>query len=134
MAKLTFTDDEKEVLRFLDERFHAGAKWVDVSSVPLPNGCDEQWRDRIVSRLETYGLIRFDSNSSFVLDPRIAELVYQLNNPPKPNYWKSTIEWWFSAKWRAAITVLTILLPLIVQWVEMIKTVLRWIGVLDSTN
>ena len=124
-----FSDDEKVVVRFIAERFHNGGNWFDVESVPLPDGCDESWRYRILGRLKNYGLIASSSEGSYDIRATIAPILEQMDNPPKPNYWRHLLEWWFASKWRTTVTAFVIILPLLVQWVVMIQTVLKWIGV-----
>ena len=124
-----FSDEEQIVLRFLADRFHAGGNWFEVDSVPIPEGCDEQWRDRVLGRLLNYGLIISEASGSFKIRSTIAPFLHQLDNPRKKNYWKELLDWWFSSRWRVAITAFAVVLPLLVQWIVMIKTVLGWIGV-----
>lgn len=127
--KFTFSDEEVEVLRFLSERFHRGGSRFSVSSVPIPDGCDEQWRWRIVGRLANYGYIESETIDSYRIYSGIASLVDRIDNPPPQNHWKELLTWWFASRWRAAVTAFLVILPLIVQWIAMIKTVLEWIGV-----
>ena len=126
-----FSDDEQIVLRFIAGRFHNGGSWFALESIPIPEGCDVQWRDRLLGRLSNYGLIRSQSCDSFEIRPTIAPLLDQLDNPPKKNYWKELLDWWFSSRLRVGVTAFVILLPLLVQWIGMIKTVLEWIGVIS---
>ena len=129
---VSFEDEEQVVLRFLAKRFHAGGNWGSFDCIPMPDGCDEQWRSKLIHRLNNYGIIRITSTGSFDIRPLVCEVVDKLDNPVKPNYWKKSLDWWFSAKWRAAITIFVVLLPLLVQWIEMIRTVLTWLGIQNT--
>lgn len=127
MVQLTFTDDEVATLRFLSQRFHSGSRWIDIQAIPIPADCDDSWRDRLVLRLVNYGLVEYDSVSSLVIHPKVAEVVHQIDHPPQPNYWKLLIAWWFAARWRVAVTAFVVILPLMVQWIEMLRTIHAWI-------
>ncbi len=125
---VTFEDEEQAVLRFLADIFHKGNNRCVFREIPLPEKCDEQWRDKTLQRFANYGLVKWQTTAHIEIKPKLLEVVDKLNNPKKPNYWKKTLEWWFASRWRAAITIAVVILPLLVQWVEMIRTVLKWIG------
>ena len=80
------------------------------------------------------GWVEWADNQSVDVQQSTATYIHQLDNPEPTNYLKDLTEWWFSSRWRASVTIVTILLPLIVQWIEMIQTVLRWMGILPNVG
>ena len=125
---ISFEDEEQEVMRFLAKRFHAGNSGCKTTDIPLPNGFDDKWLWSTIQRLNNYGMVDRKTNIHIDIKPKLLEAVERLNNPETPNYWKKAIEWWFSTRWRAAATIVAVILPLLVQWIEMIRTVLRWMS------
>ena len=81
----------------------------------------------VVQRFAGYGLVEWETNESVRMNLSIVELIHQLDNPPAPDYWKALYRWWFKSRWRVAITVIGVVLPLLVQWKEMIQQPFEWI-------
>ena len=125
----SFDAGEQEVLRFLAGRFHEGNPSCKIPDIPVPEGFDEQQMSSTIHRLNNYGIVDRRTNIHVNIQPGIVKVIEKLDNPDTPNYWSKAIEWWFSKRWRAAVTIFVVLLPLVVQWIEMVGTVLRCLGV-----
>ena len=125
--KYEFKEDEPETLQELARRYHDVATWVGLSDLPHTEQDNLDRKHRFIRRLENYGLIDFDTTDSFEIQPELALVVDKIDNPPVPNYWKELIRWWFASRWRAGVTAVAVLLPLLVQWVQMIQIVLSWV-------
>ena len=126
-----FKDDEIQVLEHLSNCFFAGDEDLDIGKVPIPDGRDRKWLNATLSRFANHDMLSVVMRGVIRLDkPKLVEILHEIENPPKPNYWNELMTWWFSSKWKVGITAFAVILPLLVQWVEMTRTVLRWVGLL----
>jgi len=130
-------DYEKEVVRFLAEKCDdEWGEWDVVHMKEFPR-FKEVGKDRV--QTVTKGLLKrglLTRRASLLEDGLyiscdVHDLVLLLANPPPADYWKSVITWFRSRWWSIPVLVIAVLLPLMVQWVEMIKTLLRWIGMIE---
>ena len=124
-----FNKHEVRCLRFLAERYDSGerdAHLVHPSELPDYADLGHDKIDDLIRRFIRYGLIRWISNERFMPTRRLIALVHQIDNPPPKNYWHELFVWWFRSRWRTAVFVVTVLLPAIVQWGNMIQAVLKW--------
>ena len=67
--------------------------------------------------------------SDFVVTKRIHELARELDNPPPKDYWKGVGAWFRSKPWSIPVLLVVVGIPLAVQWVEGLKTILLWLGI-----
>lgn len=68
--------------------------------------------------------------SDFNVAPPILEVVRQLDRPPPKDYPKAIKTWFFSKRWSVVPWLLFGVLPLLVGYVVMIKTLLEWVGII----
>jgi hypothetical protein len=50
--------------------------------------------------------------------------------PPK-DYWNNIVLWFRSRWWSVPLVVVVVCMPLLIQWVEMLKAILQWIGAIE---
>lgn len=50
---------------------------------------------------------------------------------PVKDYWANIVSWFRSRWWSVPFVVIVVCLPLLSQWVEMLKALLRWFGAID---
>jgi len=124
-------DYEKEVVRFLAKHYDEKGDLVSYSEFPNFEELGEKGVSRETDRLMRYGLLSSFSSDGPRIEPTVLEVVHDLDHPPPKDLWKDRIAWFRSKWWSIPFLVLAIGLPLIVQGVEMIKIVLRWVGILE---
>lgn len=126
---MQLTDLECAAVRFLAERYQQSHDDVCIADIPgvatLPPVDQPTFIDRLCHR----ELVNWASDGSVSVLPLTVNVAYQLDHPPVVNQWTQLLQWWFAARWRAALTALLVILPLLVQWIQMIQTVLSWCGV-----
>jgi hypothetical protein len=86
---------------------------------------------RTIDRFRRYGLVEWKTNVTIRILPSLLEAADMLDNPPPADYWKNIVTWFRSRWWSVALLALAVGLPLLVQWIEMLKAVLRWFGFID---
>lgn len=137
MPQPNLTDRQLEILRFLAERYLSDGRMSERVSARQIERADTETEGDIKNTLhffERMGWVRWATNESVSVQSAAADFVHQLDNPELKNHFTEWTIWWFSSRWRAAVTVVTIILPLVVKWIEMVQTVLCWTGVLTSTD
>ena len=129
------TDRQKDILRFLAERYMSDGRMSERVSVGNIQRLDSETEGDIKNTLlyfQRMGWVKWATNESVSVQSAAADFIHQLDNPTPKNHLTELTVWWFSARWRAAVTLVTIVLPLCVQWIEMIQIILRWIEVLPE--
>lgn len=129
MAKLTLSGHEQEALRFLAKQYDQSSQYASANQLPCFAVIGREETKAMLDRFSRLRLVEWHTNESVRVLPSVLELIHDLDNPPSPNYWKELFDWWFKSKWRVAISAFVVLLPLVVQWIEMITKVLSWVGV-----
>lgn len=126
---VTFNDREVELILALADHFDRKEESCNVSDLP-GFGEDPRAVEAMLMRFRRLHLTKFESMSGTTVRilPDLVAVAYRLRNPPKPNHWQDFIEWWFSKKWSIPVTLVAVVLPLLVQWVEMLKAVVGWVA------
>jgi len=132
MAMIGFSDEEQEYIRALAEHYDKTGTVIALKDLPRYEEFGQQKVLDLVARLKRYDFVEFHSRDSLKIFPLVLDIVDQIDNPPVPNYWQELRKWLLKSKWRVAIVAAFVLLPLIVKWVEMLKTMLTWIGVMSE--
>jgi hypothetical protein len=125
---LRLSDRECDVLRFLSAQYQNSSQDVDIADIPGLSDLPVEQRAPFIDRLRQRGFVDWFCEASITILPSVVDTVYEMDHPPVVNEWTAMIQWWFSARWRAAVTAVAVVLPLIVQWIQMIQTVLSWCG------
>lgn len=133
MNEIHLSDAEIDVARFLAQHFREKGKFDYVAYSDFPNyeELGEQQAANIAQRFKSFGWVGSVAAGTFKVEPAILDIAYQLDNPPPKDYWKRTVTWFRSNRWSVPFVLILIVLPLLVQWVEMIKTLLRWVRILE---
>ena len=132
----SFTEEELRCLRFLAERYDSGDRrswFVRPSELPGYETLGDAKIREFITRFKKYNLVQSNSIDTYRPTDKVHEILASIDNPQPPNEWNDLVAWWFKSKWRTGIAVVTVLLPLIVQWISMIRTVLEWIGVVPPS-
>ncbi len=128
--KLTLNDREQEVARWLAKRFEKGGNLFDITSLCAEFRISQEEGLSIIQRFDRYGFISAVSSTTAEIEPTVMDVVDQLENPPLRDYWAELAAWFRSKRWSVLVVILLIVLPLLVQWVEMLGTLLRWLNML----
>ena len=129
-SKVKFSEREIRFLTFLRDRYlspQSMSHYVQTSEVPRENDETTAEIKNIISKFERFKLLKWETTGAFSIQESLVELVHDIENPPARNHLSEWTIWWFGKPWRAAISAVVIILPLIVQWIEMLKTMLDWI-------
>jgi len=100
---------------------------VEFDSIVRPPNETEQEFKNLLAKFERLGCVHWPSGKSFTVLNHVREFAHDVLHPPIPNYFASLTQWWFATRWRAIITLTVVLLPLIVQWIEMLQKILEWL-------
>ena len=125
---IKFNDKEVRVIRALAAYYDIQGSRFTPDKLPGGEALSEVERSQLLHRFVKYDLLEGDPFQRFyTVKKRILAALYQLDNQESPDYWKSWLTWWFASRWRTVFAVAVVLLPLIVQWVEMVGKVLSWV-------
>ena len=75
-----------------------------------------------------HGFLDWDTSDSFTINPVILDVVDQIDNPPPRDYWQEWTAWFRGRKWSLPVLIGVIGLSALIQWIEMLRTVLVWLG------
>lgn len=131
-TRVRLSAHEINVLRFLSSHYQQSSDRLDINAIPGIEEIPDSERGDFLDRFCRLGFVKWASNASVKIQPVVVDAVYDLDHPPVVNQWSKLIQWWFSASWRAYLTAAVVVLPLLVQWIQMIQTVLSWIGVVQE--
>ena len=129
-SKVKFSEREIRFLSFLRDRYLTSTSmshYVPTTEVPRENDETADEIKNMISKFTRFNLLKWETTGAFSIQHSLIELVHEIENPPARNHLSEWTIWWFAKPWRAAISVVAIILPLIVQWIEMLKTTLAWL-------
>ena len=129
-----FSEHEEEILRFLKKQYDEQPKGR-VSFHRLPRYEDVGCRgiEKICKRFYGLGILEPTNNPNvaYIIIDGVRQHLDRLDHPLPKDYWKRLFIWFRSKPWSIPVLVLAIVLPLLVQWVGMIKALLQWMGILE---
>lgn len=129
-ASFDFSDEDTAIVKCLAGLLErAELNMFSISAVQERTELDEETvrnSCRLLANLGYLSLRDIDGNN-FSIEKSIFVVRHAIENPPLPNHWKDLIDWWFSKRWSLPVTALVVVLPLVAQWVEMLKTVAEWV-------
>jgi hypothetical protein len=129
-ATVILTPREQHLVCLTADRYQSTdtlAGFLLISDIPMEDG---ETRNQIVDladKLVRLGFLEHFDNVKLKILPSVIHAANQIRNPPVRNYFNEITKWWFSARWRAIITVLFVVLSAIVQWIEMLQQCLMWL-------
>jgi hypothetical protein len=135
-TKISFSEREIRFLKFLRDKYLSKgtmSHYVQTPMVPKEGAETAGDVKDMICKFERLKLVVWETTDSFSIKPSVLDVLHEIENPPIKNHLTEWTSWWFGVPWRAAISLIAIILPLIVQWIEMIKTVLKWILRGEST-
>jgi hypothetical protein len=130
-SKVKFSEREIRFLTFLRDRYLTSksmSHYVQTTEVPRESDETIDQIKNMISKFARFNVLKWETTGAFSIQQSLIELVHEIENPPARNHLSEWTIWWFGKPWRAAISAVAIILPLIVQWIEMLKTVLDWVS------
>jgi hypothetical protein len=128
--EIDLSDHERECLLFLARLYDSGHTRAQIKSFPRHDQLGKEAIHNVIVRFRKYGFIDWDSNVAVTIYGTVVDAAHQIEKPPPPDYWHD-IQIWFQAwPWSIPVVVVAVGLPLIVEWIRIIRTVLEWLGVI----
>jgi hypothetical protein len=131
IVPIELTPREQRLINALAARFQSSERMPEFIRIDeIKRETDETITDieNLVDKFVRLQLVEWHGNNTLRILPAILLPSHQIRNPPTPNYLTEITKWWFSSMWRALIAVFIILLPLIVQWIEMIQACVGYLS------
>lgn len=127
----TLTDKQKRAVRWL-----AGKRdgYLDRSAVVQATSLTDFEYDRLMHYLERRGCIEIVPVDDAVyasdlnVTVGILQVVRELDTPPAKDYPQLIKAWFFSKPWSVPFWILAVVLPALLGYVTMLKSVLTWFG------
>lgn len=127
---MQLTEDEKAAVLFLADRYRQSRGEVDIDEIPGMKSLGPMEAQSFVNQLCRRGFAERSSDGFVSALPPTMEVAHDIEHPPVANQWNRLIQWWFASWWRTAIAAIAVILPLLVQWIQMIRTILAWCGLI----
>ena len=126
MVEILYNEQETDILYWFGEQYDVGNVKLHFTEMPQFKKLERKGLIPILNRFECYGLIECKGNTCVILQPSILHEIDRLKNPPPRDYWKEISIWFRSRPWSIPVFVVLVVLPLIVQWIEMINKVINY--------
>jgi hypothetical protein len=148
VAEPIFDDYEKELVRFFAQRYLAHQEFISHAEFPRyeevgkQKVLDARRRIREAGLIEGMhtegiidtGLIDLIDRSRIKVLPTCLELVHAWDNPPMPDYWDKMTKWFWSKPWSVVVFLVVVVLPALVGYIVMLKTIAEWLGILKGSS
>lgn len=131
-AGLVLPPQDIEVLRYLrKELYSGGPTFIKRDALPRTN-CDANEWSEMFERLFNNRLVQRPiegSRAHLELVEITDQGLVSLHEAEHPDHWASIVRWFRSRPWSIGVLAFAVGLPIIVKWIEMLRTVLGWIVV-----
>lgn len=120
-----FSDREKKLVLDFAERFQRSEYLSDrikFDKIERASGETEKDLENIIEKFARYQLVKWETNVSLLILPQVVAVANQIQNQPPKNYLKEIITWLLSSPWRAGAVAVILGVPLFVQWLEGVQT------------
>ena len=133
-AKVSFDDNDQAMINFLADYFNKhGSREISINKIiEYVQSEPSEIRERL-NRFIGFQMVQEIGKNTIEILPNLLEASIVLKDKRDHDYWKSCELWFRSKWWSLPALFFIVLLPLIVQWIEMIKTVMQWLGLLQET-
>jgi hypothetical protein len=129
-ATVSFDERDQELIALLGNHFdRSGNLEIDVMTLPQYGEWGAEDLRRRIDRFKGFQMIEHLANDHLRVLPNLLDVAQQFKSPLQQDYWKKCENWFRSRWWSLPMFAIVVLLPLIVQWIEMIKQVLAGFGV-----
>ena len=132
MAKVELNEYEVELVRFLADRF-ARNQYFSYDELP---GAKEKPMDHRAAIIQ---LMRFEfiggrTAMTGEILPKCLDQVEAWDNPPLRDRWDEATKWFRSRWWSLPVLVLAVGLPALKGWVDVIRMLLEWVGIMHGSK
>ncbi|HEX3598997.1 MAG TPA: hypothetical protein VHU84_02570 [Lacipirellulaceae bacterium] len=126
----SFSNSEEKLIRALAKRRDQGGSRFGTDEIASFFDNDDHFAYGVAQRLVNYGMLSMgDCIDEWRIESSVLDAVHQWDHSDPKDYWKSVTRWFKSKWWSIPVLLVFVCLPLLVKWIEMIKTVLIWIGI-----
>lgn len=133
VTDVKFSGEEARVIAILAEHFDKSGGIIQLNKVDV--GVDNETFIEMLYRFQRYEMVTRMTMGGEVWEicPNLLTVANQLSAPKPPHdYWKA-LETWFRSRWWSLPVLLAFVgLPLVVSYIQMAATVLRWFGVVGD--
>jgi hypothetical protein len=127
-AEIHLSGLEQDILLFCAKQFDSGQPRIYANQLPGFERSQSEV-EAAIDRFANFGWLKWETNVGLLIYSDVMGIAHRLNNPPPRDYWQQISIWFRSKPWSVPVFVALVTLPLLVTWVEMIATLLRWLGV-----
>jgi len=124
--------NQHKAIRYL-YNLRAGGSWdyPDRETIITEAGLTDSEYESLISRLDSLGLVDVVEADGFAYpavrgEPELASIIQSLDNPPPKDYWKSLTVWFRSKWWSIPVFIVTVVLPAVVGYVELVQKVVKY--------
>ncbi|MGO8750272.1 MAG: hypothetical protein ACLQNE_30375 [Thermoguttaceae bacterium] len=134
LLPLSFSDHEKDLVRLGARHYSDKGGIVAYDELYRLKELGRELVSPMVERLKGFGLFESIDAGSIKALPACVELVHAWDNPPTPDYRDKITKWFWSKRWSAAVYIVVVVLPALVCWIAMLKTLLEWLGIVKGSS
>jgi hypothetical protein len=132
MANVKLNEYEVQLVRFFAKHYEEKDRWVALADIP--DFADKEKFGAAYDRLIRFGYVISDSSCGLEILPPCLEAVETWDNPPLPDRWDEATKWFRSKRWSLPVLVLAVGLPALKGWVDVIKMLLEWVGIMHGSK
>ena len=118
---------DKDLVQFCAEYLLENGETLRFQDFPRFRQLGMKEINKAYGHLFYFGLMENRDADSATISPAVLELVDAWKHPPPPNYLDLATKWFWSKPWSIAVYVLIVVLPAVLGWVWMVRTVLAWL-------
>lgn len=128
------TDDEQKIILLLADHYDNSGHYINFSQITEEVHLEVDAVQKFLHRMSRYNLVesRDLSNSMWEIKAKTVEIAHQIRSPEPRDYWKGATTWFRSRWWSLPVLMVFVGLPIIVTYIQMLVTILKWFGVLES--
>ena len=123
------SEREVEWILFLANSYETGEKYVALNSLPGFDQLEQNQWFTTLERLENFGFVKWQSQATLAIEPRIIEAAHQIKNPPPRDRPKELETWFRDQWWSVPLIVGGIGIPILWKWGEIVAWLLRVCGI-----
>lgn len=132
-STVEFSEDDAKVIAALVEHYDQHAKSFSVGDLSQQTQLPVEQLKKILLRFSRYEMVSLETRSGdyWSIEPNLLTTAEHLSAPAPPrDYWKEVEVWFRSRPWSLPVFLILVGLPLVVTYIQMLVTVLKWTGVI----
>lgn len=129
------SDNGIALLRGLADNHLAGNSYAPMDQLPAVQAMSEEELQSIREVLLNLRITGGGDNRTDLITEEGLRFLHLYDNPPPKDYWAEKLKWFRSKRWSLPILVLTVVVPLLTSWLQIIEWIIRlWFGDASSTK